>query len=358
MSGFIETSVAAASAALPELERLKGKRLLLTGATGFIGTWLLEQLAYLNDRWDVPCQVYAPTRAPQAFATKAPHLFARAEFTFASGDVRSFAAPDQPCDYIVHAAASASPLTKQQSPLDVGDTIVDGVRRVLEMARGWQSVGMLFLSSGAVYGVQPPALERLPEEYTGGPDLARSDATYGEGKRYAETLCVAYQRAYGVPVMIARPFTFMAPYLDLSAGFASTDFLRDALNGRPLEIKGDGTTVRSYAGPVALLSMLWATLLRGAPGRAYNVGAEEAVSVLELAQLVTAARATPLEIHVAQQPTPGRLPARYVPDLTRMRDELGVQAHEDLDALVRETMGWQRAQVAAMPSSSGGSAAD
>jgi nucleoside-diphosphate-sugar epimerase len=345
MSGFVETSVAAASAALPELERLKGKRLLLTGATGFIGTWLLEQLAYLNDRWDAPCQVYAPTRAPQAFAAKAPHLFARPEFTFASGDVRSFAAPDQPCDYVVHAAASASPLTKQQSPLDVGDTIVDGTRRVLEMARGWRSAGVLFLSSGAVYGVQPPSVERLPEEYTGGPHLARPDATYGEGKRYAETLCVAYQRAYGVPVTIARPFTFMAPYLDLGAGFASTDFLRDALNDRPLEIKGDGTTVRSYAGPVALLSMLWATLLRGAAGRTYNVGAEEAVSVLELARLVTAASTTPLEIHIAQQPTPGQLPARYVPDLTRMRGELGVQAHEDLGALVRETMAWQRDEL-------------
>lgn len=349
MSGFIETSVAAASATLPELERLKGKRLLLTGGTGFIGTWLLEQLAYLNDRWDEPCHVYAPTRAPQAFAAKAPHLFARPEFTFATGDVHSFAAPDQPCDYIVHAAASASPLTKEQSPLDVGDTIVDGTRRMLEMARGWQSVGMLFFSSGAVYGVQPPSLDRVSETYTGGPDVARPDATYGEGKRYAETLCVAYQRAYAVPVTIARPFTFLAPYLDLNAGFAATDFLRDALSGGRLEIKSDGTTVRSYAGPVALLSMLWATLLRGAPGRAYNVGAEEAVSMLELARLVAEASPAPLEIHVAQQPTPGRLPARYVPDMTRMRDELGVQAHEDLGALVRETLAWQRAQRAGAP---------
>lgn len=344
MGGYIEQSVATASAALPELERLQGKRLLLTGATGFIGTWLLEQLAWLNARWDTPCQVYAPTRSLQAFAAKAPHLAGRSEFNFIPGDVRAFPAPEQPCDYIVHAAASASPLTKEQAPTDVGDTIVDGTRRMLELARDWRSAGMLFLSSGAVYGVQPPTLERLAEDYTGGPDLTRADATYGEGKRYAEALCVAFQRAYSVHVTIARPFTFLAPYQDLNAGFAATDFLRDTLAGRPLEIKGDGTTTRSYAGPVELLSMLWGVLFRGAPGRAYNVGSEEAITVLDLARRIARACDTPLEVLVAQRPTPGRLPARYVPDMTRMREELGVQPREDLDVIVRETLAWLRAQ--------------
>lgn len=348
MGGYIEQTVAAASAALPEMERLRGKRLLLTGATGFIGTWLLEQLAWLNERWDAPCQVYAPTRAPAAFAAKAPHLARRPEFHFIQGDVRSFAAPEQPCDYIVHAAASASPLTKEQSPVEMGDTIVEGTRRALELARAWQSAGMLFLSSGAVYGVQPPELERVPEDYTGGPDLTRADATYGEGKRYGEALCVAFQRAAGVPVVIARPFTFLAPYLDLSAGFASTDFLRDALSGGPLEIKSDGTTTRSYAGPVALLSMLWGALFRGAPGRAYNVGAEEAITVLELARLIARACEPPPEIQVARKPTPGRLPARYVPDMARMREELGVWPREDVDTLVGATLAWLRERRAAV----------
>lgn len=340
MSGLIKTSVASASAALPELDRLRGKRLLLTGGTGFIGTWLLEQLAFLNDQWGNPCQVYAPTRAPEAFAAKAPHLWARPEFTFAQGDVRSFAAPDERCDYIVHAAASASPLTKEQSPVEVGDTIVDGSRRVLEMARAWQSEDVLFLSSGAVYGVQPPTLEGIPEDYTGSPSLSVAASTYGEGKRYAETLCVAYQATYGVPVKIARPFTFMAPFLDLNTGFAATDFLRDALSGGPLEIRGDGTTVRSYAGPATMLSMLWGVLLRGTPGRAYNVGSDTAVSILELARLVAQSSETPLEVRLTQHPTPGRLPARYIPDMTRMREELGLQAHDDLGELVRETLVW------------------
>ncbi|HEU5343525.1 MAG TPA: NAD-dependent epimerase/dehydratase family protein [Ktedonobacterales bacterium] len=348
MRGYIEKSVAAASAALPEMERLRGKRLLLTGATGFIGTWLLEQLAWHNDQWDAPCQVYAPTRAPAAFAARAPHLARRPEFSFIQGDVRSFVAPEQPCDYILHAAASASPLAKQQSPIEIGDTIVDGTRRALELAREWRSAGMLFLSSGAVYGAQPPELERIPEDYTGGPDLTSADATYGEGKRYGEALCVAFQRAYGVPVVIARPFTFLAPYLDLNAGFASTDFLRDALAGAPLRITSDGATTRSYAGPVALLSMLWGALFRGAPGQAYNVGAEEAITVLGLARLIARACEPPPEIEVARQPTPGRLPARYVPDLTRMRDKLGIQAREDVDALVHATLAWLRERHAAV----------
>lgn len=342
MSRVSEAAVRAASKALPELERLRGKRLLLTGGTGFIGTWLLEHIAHLNDQWDRACRVYVLTRAPETFARKMPHLFVRPEFVFLTGDVCSFGAPYERCDFVIHAAASASPLTKEQTPLEVGDTIVDGTRHVLEMARSWDVEGLLFLSSGAVYGTQPSTLEYVPEDYNGSPSLSDPTATYGEGKRYAETLCTVFHRVYRMPVMIARPFTFLAPYLDLHAGFASTDFLRDALRGGPLHVKGDGTTVRSYAGAADMLNMLWGTLLRGIPGRAYNVGSDHPVSILELAQVIARTGGSSLTIQLAQEPVLGKLPARYVPDMSRMRDEIGLSVTEDLGTLVQETLDWMK----------------
>ena len=342
MSKVIEASVRSAALKLPELERLQGKRVLLTGGTGFIGTWFLEHIAYLNDQWDRPCKVYIVARAPQRLAEKLPHLFNRREFTFLTGDVRGFVAPSRACDFIVHAAASASPVTKELSPLEVGDTIVDGTRHVLEIARMWGVEGLLFLSSGAVYGAQPVTLPHIPEDYAGGPYLSGPSATYSEGKRYAETLCSVYHQSYAVPVKIARPFTFLAPYLDPKAGFASTDFLHDALHGGPLQVKGDGTTVRSYAGAADMLTMLWGVLMRGAPGRAYNVGSDHPVSILELAQLIAEASGNACTIQVAHEPTVGTLPARYVPDVSRIRGELGISATEDLGTLVKETLSWMR----------------
>lgn len=346
MDEVVARALRTATEIVPEVARLRGKRVLLTGGTGFLGTWLLEHLAYLNETDDLECTVLVPTRAPDAFARKLPRLATRPRFTFLPGDVRSFTPPSERCDFVIHAAASASPLTKEASPLDVGDTIVDGTRRMLELARAWEVEGMLFFSSGAVYGTQPRTLERIPEDYRGGPSIADPTATYGEGKRYAEVLCGVFARAYGVPVKIARPFAFLAPYLDLDAGYASSDFLRAALRGERLEIKSDGTTTRSYAGAGALLSMLWGILFRGAPGRAYNVGSDAPVTVLELARQIVAATGMDLPVMVALDPVPGALPARYVPDMTRMRTELGLAAQEDLGQLVSETFAWMRHHVA------------
>lgn len=346
MHEVIRSTVEAVVGTTREIERLRGKRLLLTGGTGFIGTWLLETIASLNEQRGPGCHVFVPTRDRDAFARKAPHLASRGDITFLPGDVRTFEPPSSRCDYIIHAAASASPAAKAGHSVEVGETIVEGTRRVLDLARRWQVEGMLLLSSGAVYGTQPPDLERVPEEYTGGPDLDVAYATYAEGKRYAEVLSVAYHQAWQVNVTIARPFTFVAPYQDLNAGFAATDFIRDGLRGKAITIKGDGTTLRSYSGAEDMLRMLWSVLLRGRPGRAYNVGSDEPLSIVELAREVVRALERPVEIEVLQQARPGQLPARYVPAIERLKTELGLRPSVPLNTALRQAVEWA-AQAAA-----------
>ncbi|MBI4855213.1 MAG: NAD-dependent epimerase/dehydratase family protein [Acetobacterium woodii] len=146
--------------------------------------------------------------------------------------------------------------------------------------------GFLFVSSGAVYRVQPPDLERIPEDYLGALDVTNIRSAYGEAKRYAEMLCTLYHQRHGLPMHIARPFTFVGPYQDLNSGFAITDFIRDGLQGGPLTIQGDGTTVRSYCYAADLTAMLWKILLQSSVGRVYNVGSDESISILELANKV------------------------------------------------------------------------
>ena len=326
----------------PSLARLAGKRLLITGGTGFLGTWLLETLAWFNMQSARACQIDVLTRQPEKFARKMPHLVERTDIHLLVGDVQRFTYPDRAYDFIIHAAAPADPGTHQREPLQVAETVVEGTQRVLEFARRQSVESFLFVSSGAVYGTQPPTLSHLPEDYAGGPVIGDPRAAYGEAKRYAEMLCTLYCDQYGLPVHIVRPFTFVGPYHDLEAGFAVTDFLRDGLRGLPLRIRGDGTTIRSYYYAADCVVALLKILLEAPIGRIYNVGSDDPVSILALAQSVAAALGTRPSIVVEQQPRPNRLPARYVPDTRLGKADLGIMVWTDLGTALQNTIAWFR----------------
>jgi len=325
-----------------DLNRLQGKRVLITGGTGFIGTWLLETISWLNENCSHPCKVYVPTRNPEAFAHKAPHLASNPEIVLLPGDIADFEYPDDDCNFIIHAAAPGEPRALIHDSLGVAETIVRGTRRVLELATQKNIEGFLFVSSGAVYGVQPPDLERIPEDYLGAPDVTSIRSAYGEAKRYAEMLCTLYHQRHGLPIHIARPFTFVGPYQDLNAGFAITDFIRDGLQGGPLTIQGDGTTVRSYCYAADMTVMLWKIMLQSPVGRVYNVGSDESISILELANKVVSFLDTPVKTIVKSKSNMKSKPARYVPDINRGRSELGINVYTDINKAIRRALSWMK----------------
>lgn len=330
-----------------DLNRLQGKRLFITGGTGFIGTWLLETISWLNDRWDRPCIVYVLTRNPQAFAHKMSHLTERSDFFFLQGDISSFEYPAHECDFVIHAAAPAGPNIVNRNSLDVAETIVNGTRHILELSLRKQVESILYISSGAVYGSQPSDLERVPEDYLGAPDITNPRSAYGEAKRYGEVLCALYLQRMGIPVRIARPFTFIGCYQNLDSGFAVTDFIKNSLCGLPIEIQGDGTTVRSYCYSADLTIALLKILLGGRAGRAYNVGSEDSISIRELAHRIVAISGAAVEIKVMQPTQTKRSPARYVPDISRLRTELDYEPHYSLDESLKRTINW--AQNVSLP---------
>ena len=325
-----------------DLKRLQGKRVLITGGTGFIGTWLLETISWLNKNSNQPCKVYVPTRNPEAFARKAPHLASNPEIVLFPGDIADFKYPDDECNFIIHAAAPGEPRALNHDSLGVAETIVRGTHQVLELATQKNIEGFLFVSSGAVYGVQPPDLERIPEDYLGASDFTNTRSVYGEAKRYAEMLCTLYHQRHGLPIHIARPFTFVGPYQDLNAGFAITDFIRDGLQGVPLTIQGDGTTVRSYCYAADMTAMLWKILLQSPVGRVYNVGSDESISILELAKKVIAFLDTPVEMTISSKPNKKFKPAHYMADINRARSELGINIYTDIDKAIQRTLLWMK----------------
>jgi len=306
-------------------DELRGERIFITGGTGFFGCWLLESLAWANHRLNLGVQAVVLTRSPQRFQCKAPHLAADPAIQLLQGDVRDFAFPTGRFPFVIHAATEANAKLNTDQPLLMMDTILQGTRRALDFAAACGTQKFLLTSSGAVYGKQPPGMDRTPEDYSGAPDPMDPAAAYGLGKRTAEHLCALYARQYGLQAKIARCFAFVGPYLPLNIHFAVGNFIQNALAGEPIVIKGDGTPYRSYLYAADLAIWLWTILLRGESCRAYNVGSGEAISILELARLVVQVVDPRLNVNVLGVAVPGKLPERYVPDVTRAENELGLR---------------------------------
>lgn len=322
--------------------QLDRARIFVTGGTGFFGCWLLETFAHACDELRLGASMTVLTRSPEAFRARAPHLSAHPAIHLIQGDIRSFDFPPGSFTHIIHGATQADAELNRAQPLAMLDTIVDGTRRTLDFAVAAGARRFLLISSGAVYGVQPPELTHIPETYSGGPDPLEPSATYAEGKRAAELLCGIYHRRHGFDCPVARCFTFVGPHLPLEAHFAIGNFIGDCLAGRAIHIRGDGTPYRSYLYAADLAIWLWTILVRGASCRPYNSGSEHAVNIAGLAAAVAAAVRPATEIHVARAARPGSPAERYVPDTRRAREELGLRQHVSLEEAIRRTAAWCR----------------
>lgn len=316
-------------------ESLRNARLFLTGGTGFVGKWLLESLLFANERLGLGVRVVVLTRRPAAFEEAFPHLLPRDVVTLHGGDIRSFDYPEGAFTHVIHAAAD---VVEGVSPLDAFDTTVEGTRRVLNMARDRGAKRFLFVSSGAVYGRQPPELTLVPESYNGAPCCTEPGSAYGSAKRAAEWLTTAYSESDGMVCAIARCFAFVGPYLPLDKQFAIGNFLSDILAGRQIEVK-NGAPVRSYLYAADLAAWLWGILAKGAGGVAYNVGSSEAISIAELAERVSALRYPAPQSSAVEMQGNDTLPERYVPCIEKAKS-LGLRPVFDLNESLRRTYAW------------------
>jgi dTDP-glucose 4,6-dehydratase len=324
----------------PLWEELRGQAVFLTGGTGFFGCWLLESLLHVDDRLGLGASAMVLTRNPAAFRAKAPHLASHPAVQLVPGDMCECAGVTTKAAYVIHAAAEAWLPTSDTSPIQVFDRNVMATRQALELARRCGARRLLFTSSGAVYGRQPSDLSHTPEDYAGAPDPLDPASTYGQAKRASEFLCAAFARERRLETVVARCFAFVGPHLPLDANYAVGNFIRDALSGGPIIVKGDGTPLRSYLYAADLAVWLWTILFRGQPGRAYNVGSDSATTILDLARNVRDVVSPRAEVKVAAQPVPGRPPERYVPSVARARSELGLEVRVTLPDAVKRTADW------------------
>lgn len=321
-------------------DEVRGQHLFITGGTGFFGCWIVESFCFINHLLALNARATILTRNPDEFKQRCPHLASDVAIVLHRGDVRDFIFPQEEYRYVIHAATESSALQAAAVPHDMLSTIVGGTERALQFASTHGTRKFLLTSSGAIYGKQPPRLTQVPETYTGGPDPLDPGSVYGEGKRTAELLCALYQRSGKLDCKIARCWAFCGPHLPLDRHFAIGNFIGDALAGRPIQIKGDGTPRRSYLYAADLTVWLWTILFRAPSLMAINVGSDRDVSIVELARTVASVLRPQNKIQIAQKPAPGNLPLRYVPCVDRAAALLDLRQTVGLEETIRRTGDW------------------
>ncbi len=318
-------------------EDLRGRRIFVSGATGFFGRWLLETFVFANDRLSLDSQLVALTRDPEKFRALAPPIASHTAIIPWKGDVRNFQFPEGGFAHVIHAAAAYSEPPADQEMLD---TLTQGTRRMLDFAASSGTRRFLFVSSGAVYGTQPPDLALMPETHAPTGGLPGTASAYAKGKLAGEALCLSEFRERNLETTIARCFAFVGPGLPLNSYFAIGNFIRDALAGNSIHVTGDGTPLRSYLYAADLAVWLWTLLLRGQPDSIYNVGSEQARTIADLAHLTASVLKPGLPVLIDREPGHTGIINQYVPSTRKAREELGLAQTVELEDAIRRTAAW------------------
>jgi dTDP-glucose 4,6-dehydratase len=319
---------------------LRGARVFLTGATGFYGVWLLSAFAHARLRLGLDIALTVLTRSPEGARDKHGALLAAAGASLHAGDVRTFGFPKGAFSHVIHGATSASAQLNTNAPHEMFDIIIDGTKRTLAFAKQAGCERFSLMSSGAIYGPQPSDVTHVPEHFGGGPDPLNVANAYAEGKRAAELVSAIEAKASGFALTVARGFAFVGPHLPLDTHFAIGNFLRDAMAGDTIRILGDGTPYRSYLYGTDLAAWIWTIAVKGRAGAAYNVGSDDGRPLKDVAACV--ARATGVSVDIAKTAPEGVAPARYVPDVSLARTELGLVPRVGLEDAIERTLAFYR----------------
>ena len=328
---------------LIEFEQVvKDKTILVTGGSGFIGSWFCDVL--VNFEANVICV----DNLISGSNTNIDHLSERRNFRFINEDVTKFST-DEKLDYIAHMASIASPLSYLAKPIETLDANVIGTRRMLELARENNVKSFLFTSTSEVYGNPDDANVPTSEDYYGYVNSFGPRAVYDEGKRCAEAYCLAYINKFNVPIRISRIFNTFGPRLDIKSttqyGRVVMKFLSQAMSNNPITVYGSGTQTRSFYYITDQVEGLMKLLLLPnlEKGTIANIGNTEEITILELAKRIISATGSSSKIEF--HPFPKDDPRRRQPNLSRAKQLLNYQPRIKFDEGLRRTVEWNKLNI-------------
>ncbi len=309
-------------------EAWDGRRVVVTGGAGFVGSWVCERLLDLGA--DVVCVDNFATGSWENLR----HLQGELGLHVVEQDVCDGLEVAGAVDYVMHLACPASPLHYLRLPIETLKVGSIGTFHALDLA-GAKGARFLLASTSEVYG--DPQVHPQPESYWGNVNPIGPRSVYDESKRYAEALTMAYRRERGVDTTIVRIFNTYGPRMRLDDGRAIPAFMSQALSGRPLTVAGDGSQTRSLCYVEDTVQGILALLSSGHPGPV-NIGGSEELTMLQLAEQVRDLAASGSPLHFVELPIDD--PKLRRPDTTLASDLLGWQPRFSLEEGLKRTMEW------------------
>lgn len=260
------------------------KRVMVTGAGGMLGSFIVDVLLRLNDLNGTGVQVYATGRNVERLKER---FGDRKDIVYIRHDLMESLHADIYPHYVIHAAGNSDPRAFNADPAGTMMGNVGGTYELLRLAKEQSCTRFLYVSSGEVYGQGSPDADSYDENYSGYVDPVSVRSCYPMSKRAAENLCVSYGAEYGLETVIVRPCHIYGPTYKDSDSHAYVQFLKNALAGHDIVMKSAGTQTRSYIYVADCAAGILTALIRGENGQAYNIAnPDSVVSIARLAQTI------------------------------------------------------------------------
>ena len=268
-------------------EMLDGKSVLLTGASGLLGTVLVDALMLRNEKYGAAIKIYAVGRNLERAKAVFKDYWGDKRFQFLQLDVNNQIKLDIQMDYIVHAASNTHPRQYANDPIGSILTNLMGTHNLLEYGRTNGIKRFIFLSSVEIYGNARQSDDVFDEKYCGYLDCNTLRAAYPEGKRAGEALCQGYIEKYGVDIVIPRLSRIYGPTMKPDDSKAMSQFIRNSVHRENIVLKSKGLQRYSYTYAADAVMGILYVWLKGKCGEAYNIAGNEILSLKDIAGLLS-----------------------------------------------------------------------
>lgn len=319
---------------------LQDQTIMVAGATGMIGSTLIDWLLLLNQEKQLNCKVIALGRNKQKAQARFASYWEQAGFTFVEGDINQGINCDQDVDYVLQAASNTHPLAYSKFPISTITTNVIGTNNLLDYAAEHKAKRVIFLSSVEVYGENRGDTDKFKEDYLGYLNCNTLRAGYPESKRTGETLCQAYLKEKGLDCVILRLSRAFGPTLLATDSKALSQFLKKGIAKEDIVLKSTGKQQYSYIYSLDAAAAVLFALKHGESGQAYNVaGAKCDTTLRGLAETIAKLSGSQVVFELPdQEEAAGYSTATKALLDTEKFQQLGFKADTDLEQALAATM--------------------
>jgi len=321
------------------MHALKNKHILITGGTGFMGSWLTAFILFLNKEYNYNVRLTLLSRnASESHINKWND-----KINFIDADVRNLTDLPKDINYLIHAAASPDITFHSSQPLKTYESIVNGTFNVFNAAAMVDDLqNIVHVSSGLVYGKNESGIY---DEFSFGSFNCNSiNSIYTESKRMAETIAATCRNQFRLPISIVRPFTFIGPFQILQKTWAFNSIVREALLNNEIRILGDGKIKRGYMYGSDMAAWLLSILANPVMDNVFNIGSSTVTSLSDVASLVSSSLPGKPEIKYSNFTTNLQNNNDFIANTDRVKKTYGLKEQISLEIAIATTLNWYSAK--------------